>query len=60
MTYEEALAELQSIVQELQDGNISIDDLSEKITRASELIQYGREKLRKTELDLESLFSDKD
>lgn len=60
MTYEEALAELQSIVQALQEGNISMDDLSEKITRASELIQYGREKLRKTELDLQSLFSDKD
>ncbi len=55
ITYEEALKELQTIVQALQEGNIGIDDLSEKVSRASELIQYCREKLRKTEVDLAGL-----
>lgn len=55
ITYEEALKELQTIVQALQEGNIGIDDLSEKVSRAGELIQYCREKLRKTEVDLAGL-----
>jgi len=58
ITYEEALKELQSIVQALQEGNIGIDDLSEKVSRASELIQLCREKLRKTEVDLAGMFEE--
>lgn len=58
ITYEEALKELQSIVQELQEGNIGIDDLSEKVSRASELIQLCRGKLRKTEVDLAGMFEE--
>lgn len=58
ITYEEALKELQSIVQELQEGNIGIDDLSEKVSRASELIQLCRAKLRKTEVDLAGMFEE--
>lgn len=58
MSYEEAMAELQSIVADLQEEAISIDDLSERVRRAAELIRYCREKLRRTESDLESLFKD--
>lgn len=58
ITYEEALKELQGIVQELQEGNIGIDDLSEKVSRASELIQLCRGKLRKTEVDLAGMFEE--
>jgi exodeoxyribonuclease VII small subunit len=48
LTYEKAFAELQQIVQELQDETISIDLLSGKVARASELISFCKEKLRKT------------
>lgn len=52
-SYEEAWNELQQIVSELQAETISIDELSEKIKRASLLTNYCREKLRQTEADLE-------
>ena len=57
-TYEESLAEIKAIVTALQEGNISIDQLSEEVGKASELIQYCRTKLRKTGLELEQLFSE--
>ncbi|NRB48532.1 MAG: exodeoxyribonuclease VII small subunit [Saprospiraceae bacterium] len=57
-TYEESLAEIKAIVKALQEGNISIDQLSEEVGKASELIQYCRTKLRKTGLELEQLFSE--
>lgn len=59
-TYEEALAEIKAIVGALQEGNISIDQLSEEVGKASELIQYCRTKLRKTGAELEKMFEDKD
>ncbi len=57
-TYDESLAEIKAIVTALQEGNISIDQLSEEVGKASELIQYCRAKLRKTSLELEQLFAD--
>ena len=56
LTYEEALQELQQIVVQLQEDAASVDELSEKVQRAAELIAYCREKLRTTEENLEGLF----
>lgn len=57
-TYDEALQEVQEIVKNLQEGKINIDQLSEQVGKASELIQYCRTKLRKTGLEMEEMFSD--
>ncbi|MFT4759247.1 MAG: exodeoxyribonuclease VII small subunit [Paraglaciecola sp.] len=55
-TYESALAEVQSIVNELQEETVSMDDLSKKVGRAAELIQFCRDKLRATETQVNSVF----
>lgn len=55
LTYETAWFELQGLVAELQNGSISIDQLSAKIERAAELVKFCREKLRITEASLEKL-----
>jgi len=57
-TYEEAMEELKTIVQQLQEGTVSIDDLSEQSKRAATLIKYCREKLRNTETELKGLFEE--
>jgi exodeoxyribonuclease VII small subunit len=54
-TYESAYKELQKIVAQLQDELVSVDDLSEKVARATTLIQWCREKLRKTEEEIDKL-----
>lgn len=54
-TYESAMKELQKIVTEIQDGEVSIDDLSTKVKRAAELINYCKEKLRSTEEDIQGV-----
>lgn len=46
LSYEEALTELQAILQELQKEQVSIDDLSAKSERAEVLLTYCQEKLR--------------
>ncbi|MDY0077371.1 MAG: exodeoxyribonuclease VII small subunit [Bacteroidales bacterium] len=54
-SYTEAYEELQQIVSELEQGEISIDLLSEKVKRASELIAICKQKLYATELDVKQV-----
>ncbi|MGH1433228.1 MAG: exodeoxyribonuclease VII small subunit [Lewinella sp.] len=46
LSYEEALTELQTILQELQNEQVSIDALSAKSERAEVLLTYCQKKLR--------------
>lgn len=55
-TYEHAMKELQQIVMELQSEAVGIDDLSEKVKRAAELINFCKTKLRTTEEDIHQFF----
>lgn len=48
-TYTEAFAELQQIVEEMENSKISVDELDAKVKRASVLLKICREKLYKTE-----------
>lgn len=54
-SYDAAMKELQSIVLNLQNDTTGIDDLAEKVGRASELIKLCQEKLRQTEKEIRKL-----
>ncbi|MCX6251496.1 MAG: exodeoxyribonuclease VII small subunit [Bacteroidetes bacterium] len=53
LTYETAFKELKEIVKNLEQEDISIDILSEKIKSAIELIHFCREKLLLTDREIE-------
>ena len=55
-TYDEAIQELQEIVGALQEESVSIDEMSARVKRAAELIQYCKSKLRTAAEDIEGLF----
>lgn len=57
-TYSEAFEELQQIVREIEEGEISVDELSAKVKRAAELIAVCREKLSATEQDVSQILRD--
>jgi exodeoxyribonuclease VII small subunit len=59
-TYSEAFEELQTIVREIEEGEISVDQLSEKVKRAAALIAICREKLSATEEDVSQILKDLD
>jgi len=54
-SYEEALQELQSIVKKLENREIKIDDLAENIAHAKTLVDYCRDKLNKTEEEINKI-----
>jgi exodeoxyribonuclease VII small subunit len=57
-SYEAAFTELQELISDIENGEISVDQLSEKVKRASVLIQFCKDKLRATELDVEKILED--
>ena len=56
--YSEAFRELQEIVTEIEQGEISVDELSEKVKRASLLIGICKAKLTRTEEDVNKILKD--
>ena len=60
ITYQDAFDELQNIVSEIEEGDISVDQLSEKVKRASYLIRICKSKLTSTEEDINKILKDLD
>lgn len=58
INYSEAYAELQEIITAMEQGDISVDELSEKVLRASELLSQCKNKLFQTEEDVNRIFSE--
>ncbi len=57
MTYNSAYEELQSILMELENDSIKIDDLPKKVKRAGELLRFCKEKLRNSEVEVMNLMN---
>lgn len=49
ITYESAYKELEDITREIETESVSVDRLSEKVKRATLLIEFCQKKLRQTE-----------
>jgi exodeoxyribonuclease VII small subunit len=60
LNYTDAFEELQEIVSDIEDGEISVDELSKKVKRASELIRICKEKLNETEDDVKKILGETD
>lgn len=57
-SYESALQELKTIVAEIENDSVSVDDLTTKVKRASELIKFCKTVLIKTEVEVNSALDD--
>jgi exodeoxyribonuclease VII small subunit len=55
LSYEQAYQELQTIIKEMENNDISIDVLADKIKRALELINLCKDKISKIEVDVDKI-----
>ena len=55
LSYNDAVKELEKILNKLENEEIDLDNLSENVKRASELITICKEKLRSTEVEVEKI-----
>jgi exodeoxyribonuclease VII small subunit len=57
LTYEEAYAELARIAGEIETESVSVDELAQKVKRASELIGFCQTKLKSTEAEVNKIIA---
>jgi exodeoxyribonuclease VII small subunit len=56
--YQEAYDELVAIVKELEENEVSIDDMSKKVKRAAVLARLCKEKLKVTEQEITDILQE--
>lgn len=59
LTYSEAITQLNEIVRLIDNNEVEIDQLADKIKEANELIAFCNEKLTKAEKEMENLLAEK-
>ncbi|MBE6271033.1 MAG: exodeoxyribonuclease VII small subunit [Prevotella ruminicola] len=58
MKYEAAMAELQSIVREMENDELDIDQMTEQLKRAQQLIKLCKDKLTKTDAEIKKILTE--
>ncbi len=58
-SYSQAMARLEEIVRQIDDNQLEIDQLADKIKEANEIIAYCSDKLTKADQEIEKLLVDK-
>lgn len=56
--YEEAVAQLEEIVDKMENDELDIDQLSDQLKRAKELVKFCKDKLTKTDEEIKKLLSE--
>lgn len=54
LTYNKAFSELEKLVEQIEDDNIPLDTLADKVKKANEYIKFCETKLRTIEKDVAS------
>ncbi len=57
-SFNDAVKEIEKILQNIEAGQLDIDRLSAEVKRASELIRQCQKKLKSTEEEINSIFRD--
>lgn len=58
ISYKEAVAEIEDILEEIENEELDVDDLTEKVKRVSLLIKLCKEKLHNTEQEVEKILKE--
>ena len=59
LKYEAAMTELQTIVHKMENDELDIDQMSEQLKRAQELIKLCKDKLTKTDEEIKKILAEK-
>jgi exodeoxyribonuclease VII small subunit len=57
-SFNDAVKEIEKILQTIETGDLDVDKLSDEVKRASELIKQCQKKLRSTEEEINGIFKD--
>ena len=52
ISYSEAVSEIESILQKIEEGKLDVDELADKVSRVTDLLKVCRDRLYRTEAQL--------
>ncbi|RNI29442.1 exodeoxyribonuclease VII small subunit [Rufibacter immobilis] len=58
ITYKQATQELEAILKAIENDDVDVDELTQKVQRSSELIKLCKQKLRTAEDAINQVFND--
>jgi exodeoxyribonuclease VII small subunit len=58
LSYKEAIGEIEEILQQIENDEPDVDQLSEKVKRLSALVAWCRDKLHNTEEEIEKILKE--
>ncbi|AMM50117.1 MULTISPECIES: exodeoxyribonuclease VII small subunit [Hymenobacteraceae] len=58
LTYKQATQELEAILKAIENDDVDVDELTQKVQRSSELIKLCKQKLRTAEDAINQVFKD--
>lgn len=58
LTYNQAISEIEEILAKMENEELDVDELSDKVKRVSELVRFCRSKLKNTEEEVEKVLKD--
>jgi exodeoxyribonuclease VII small subunit len=56
--FSELMAELKGLLSRLESDDVELDELAELLTRAAQLVQQGRSRIRETQLQVREIFAE--
>jgi exodeoxyribonuclease VII small subunit len=60
VSYKEAINEIEEILNKLENNELDVDELSEKVKRVSQLVTLCKEKLHNTEEEIDKILKEMD
>jgi exodeoxyribonuclease VII small subunit len=58
LTYKDAVAEIEEILEKLENEELDVDDLAIKVKRVSQLLKFCKEKLTGTEKEIQNIIDE--
>jgi exodeoxyribonuclease VII small subunit len=60
LTYEEAVNEIESILEKIEQEDLNVEDLGKNVRRVSELIKMCKARLKATEQEVDNIIKEMD
>jgi exodeoxyribonuclease VII small subunit len=60
VSYKEAITEIEEILRQLENNELDVDELSEKVKRVSQLVTLCKERLHNTEKEIDKILKEMD
>ena len=57
-TYREAITEIEEILSSIENDELDVDELAEKVKKVTQLLKFCKDKLYKTQEEVENVLKD--